>query len=290
MIQLNNLKPSKGSVKNNSRLGRGQGSGGGGTARRGHNGAKSRSGYSQKRGFEGGQMPLQRRVPKFGFNNINRIAYKAINLDTLQSLADNMGVTSVDLGVLYNCGLMQKSDVVKILGRGDLSASLEVKVNAFSKSAIEAIEKAGGSAVVDATFNPVDSADLKEKKKASTSKISAQQVEMKVVAKKEKVVEAKENKIAKETTKTKKSTGDDLRKVEGVGPKIAELLSNGGFDTFAKLSKASVEDLQAILDEAGARYSAHNPSTWSEQAALAASDKWDELKELQDKLNGGRPE
>jgi large subunit ribosomal protein L15 len=288
MIQLNNLKPSKGSVKNNSRLGRGQGSGGGGTARRGHNGAKSRSGYSQKRGFEGGQMPLQRRVPKFGFNNINRVEYKAINLDTLQSLSDNLGVTSVDLGVLYNCGLMQKSDVVKILGRGDLTAALEVKVNAFSKSAIQAIEKAGGTAVVGAAFNPEDSVDLKGKKKNSTLKVDSEPKAGKDIAVNKGKVE--EIKLPKETAKKKIIVGDDLKKVEGVGSKIAELLSEGGIDTFAKLAKASIEDLQAILDAAGARYSAHNPATWSEQAVLAASEKWEELKELQDKLNGGRPE
>ena len=289
MINLSNLKPAKGSVKSNSRVGRGQGSGGGGTAKRGSNGAKSRSGYSQKRGFEGGQMPLQRRVPKFGFKNINRVAYKAINLDTLQSLSD-MGVTSVDLGVLYNCGLMQKSDVVKILGRGELSASLEVRVNGFSKSAVLAIEKAGGSAVVDSTFNPEASVDLKGKKKKTViiPEIKVEKKKTSVEAKYLSTVE--EIDVPKASVKKKAATGDDLKKIEGVGPKIAELLSKGGFDTFAKLSKSAVEDLQAILNDAGSRYAAHNPSTWSDQAALAASGKWDELKDLQDRLNGGRPE
>ncbi len=150
MITLETLKPAKGSVRNNTRLGRGQGSGGGGTAKRGHKGAKSRSGYSQKRGFEGGQMPLQRRVPKFGFKNINRIEYKAINLDTLQALVEKTGATLIDLSVLYSNGLISKTDLVKVLGRGEIKAAVEVQVNAISKTAAEAIEKAGGKVTVDA--------------------------------------------------------------------------------------------------------------------------------------------
>jgi len=149
MITLETLKPAEGSVRNNTRLGRGQGSGGGGTAKRGHKGAKSRSGYSQKRGFEGGQMPLQRRVPKFGFKNINRVEYKAINLDTIQALVDKTGVKVIDISVLYNNGLIAKTDLVKILGRGEITAAVEIKINAFSKTAVEAIEKAGGKASVD---------------------------------------------------------------------------------------------------------------------------------------------
>ena len=152
-MNLSSLKPAKGSVKANDRVGRGHGSGGGGTAKRGHKGAKSRSGYSQKRGFEGGQMPLQRRVPKFGFKNINRVEYKAINLDTIQNLINSTGTKTITLGFLYNHGLIAKSDLVKILSRGELTSAVELRVNAFSASAIEAIEKAGGSTVVDATFN-----------------------------------------------------------------------------------------------------------------------------------------
>ncbi|NBA87483.1 50S ribosomal protein L15 [Emticicia sp. CRIBPO] len=148
-MTLETLKPAEGSVRNNTRLGRGQGSGGGGTAKRGHKGAKSRSGYSQKRGFEGGQMPLQRRVPKFGFKNINRVEYKAINLDTIQALVDKTGVNVIDISVLYNNGLIAKTDLVKILGRGEITAAVEIKINAFSKTAVEAIEKAGGKASVD---------------------------------------------------------------------------------------------------------------------------------------------
>jgi large subunit ribosomal protein L15 len=147
-MKLETLKPAQGSVKNNTRLGRGQGSGGGGTAKRGHKGAKSRSGYSQKRGFEGGQMPLQRRVPKFGFNNINRVAYKAINLDTIQALFEKTKESNVTVAFLKEHGLVAKSDLVKILGRGELNAAVNVTVHAFSQSAIEAITKAGGSATV----------------------------------------------------------------------------------------------------------------------------------------------
>ncbi len=292
MINLSNLKSAKGATKKNTRVGRGQGSGGGGTAKRGHKGAKSRSGYSQKRGFEGGQMPLQRRVPKFGFNNPNKVVFKAINLDTLQTLADS-GVSSIDLGVLYNLGFIQKSDSVKVLGRGELSSKLDVKVSAFSKSAIEAIEKAGGTAAVDTTFNPEASSDVK------SSLVKVAPAKKAVEEKKEEVTPKAETKVKEEAPKTEKKTvakktakaaGDDLKKIEGVGPKIAELLAEGGFDTFAKVAAASVDSLQAILTEAGSRYAAHNPTTWPEQAGLAAEGKWDELKELQDKLNGGRPE
>ena len=148
-MNLSNLKPAKGSVKSNSkRVGRGEGSGKGGTATRGHKGAKSRSGYSKKIGFEGGQMPLQRRVPKFGFNNRNRKEYQGINLDTLQTLVDNGKVKdTVDLSVLVENGLAGKNELVKILGRGELKAKLKVSVHKFTASAKEAIEAAGGEVV-----------------------------------------------------------------------------------------------------------------------------------------------
>lgn len=146
-MNLNSLKPATGSVKTKKRLGRGQGSGMGGTSTRGHKGAQSRSGYSQKSHFEGGQMPLQRRVPKFGFKNINRVEYKALNLDSIQALVDKTSVTVVDVETLYNNGLVAKTDLVKVLNRGELKAAVEVKVHAFSKTAAEAIEKAGGKAV-----------------------------------------------------------------------------------------------------------------------------------------------
>nr|WP_320118287.1 50S ribosomal protein L15 [uncultured Marinifilum sp.] len=146
-MDLSNLKPAAGSVKTNKRIGRGQGSGRGGTSTRGHKGAKSRSGYSKKVGFEGGQMPLQRRVPKFGFKNINRKEYKAINVDVLQALAEKNNITVIDIDVIVNAGLASKNNHVKILGNGTLTAKLEVKAHAFSKSAQSAIEAVEGSVV-----------------------------------------------------------------------------------------------------------------------------------------------
>lgn len=148
-MDLSSLKPAEGSVQNNSkRLGRGQGSGKGGTAARGHKGAKSRSGYSRKIGFEGGQMPLQRRVPKFGFTNINRKEFAGVNLDTLQELVDAGKVTdTVDLEVLIANRIVGKNDLVKILGRGELKAKLTISVHKFTATATAAVEAAGGSAV-----------------------------------------------------------------------------------------------------------------------------------------------
>ncbi|UII22986.1 50S ribosomal protein L15 [Fulvivirga ligni] len=145
-MKLNNLTPAKGSVKNKKRIGRGQGSGKGGTSTRGHKGAKSRSGYSSKLGFEGGQMPLQRRVPKFGFRNPNRVEYKAINLDTVQSLIESAKLERVNLEALIAHGLMGKNDKVKILGRGELKSKVDVEAHAFSSSAVKSIEAAGGKA------------------------------------------------------------------------------------------------------------------------------------------------
>jgi len=147
-MDLSNLKPAKGSTKSSKRIGRGQGSGKGGTATRGHKGAKSRSGYSQKIGFEGGQMPLHRRVPKWGFTNRNRIEYRGINIDVLQQLFDNKKITVVDPEVLYANGLVGKNDLVKILGRGEFTAKMEVKAHAFSDKAKEAIEALGGVASI----------------------------------------------------------------------------------------------------------------------------------------------
>lgn len=146
-MNLSNLTPAKGSTHHEKRIGRGTGSGHGGTSTRGHKGAKSRSGYSRKFGFEGGQMPLQRRLPKFGFKNINRKVYKAINLDVLNALATENSLTSIDLEVLRSNGLVGTNDLVKILGNGTLSVALEVKANAFSKSAEAAITAANGSIV-----------------------------------------------------------------------------------------------------------------------------------------------
>jgi large subunit ribosomal protein L15 len=145
-MDLSNLQPAKGSVKNKKRIGRGQGSGRGGTSTRGHKGAKSRSGYSRKIGFEGGQMPLQRRVPKFGFKNINRVEYKAVNISTLQELADKKKLSEITVETLREAGLISKNDLVKVLGNGELKAKLSVQAHAFSKSAIAAIEAQQGTA------------------------------------------------------------------------------------------------------------------------------------------------
>ncbi len=147
-MDLSNLKPAKGSTKSKKRIGRGEGSGYGGTSTRGHKGQKSRSGYSRKTGFEGGQMPLQRRVPKFGFTNINRKEYKGINVSTLQELAEARKVTEIDVELLIEAGLARKNSLVKILGNGELKTKLNVKAHAFSKSAVTAIEALEGTAEV----------------------------------------------------------------------------------------------------------------------------------------------
>ncbi len=146
-MDLSNLKPAPGSVKREKRIGRGEGSGHGGTSTRGHKGAKSRSGYSRKIGFEGGQMPLQRRVPKSGFKNLNRVEFKAINLSTLEALATKLGTDRIDFETLLTAGLVNKNALVKILGKGTLSRKLEVHAHAFSKSAQAAIEANQGTAV-----------------------------------------------------------------------------------------------------------------------------------------------
>jgi large subunit ribosomal protein L15 len=146
-MDLSNLKPAPGSVKREKRIGRGEGSGHGGTSTRGHKGAKSRSGYSRKIGFEGGQMPLQRRVPKSGFKNINRVEFKAINLSTLEALAAKLETERIDFQTLLTAGLVNKNALVKILGKGTLTKKLEVHAHAFSKSAQAAIEANQGTAV-----------------------------------------------------------------------------------------------------------------------------------------------
>lgn len=147
-MDLSNLKPAAGSVKTRKRVGRGPGSGLGGTSTRGHKGAKSRSGYSKKIGFEGGQMPLQRRLPKYGFKNINHVEYKAINLATLQKLADSNQIDSIDINALVEAGFASKKSLIKILGSGTLTSKLTVSAHAFSESAKAAIEAAGGSVVI----------------------------------------------------------------------------------------------------------------------------------------------
>ena len=144
-MELHNLKPAPGSNKKNQRVGRGPGAGSGGTAGRGHKGAKSRSGYKRKIGFEGGQMPLQRRVPKFGFTNINRVEYKAINLDVIQSLAEAQDLAKITVDDMRAAGLVPKKCLVKVLGNGSITKAIEVEADAFSKKAEESITAAGGS-------------------------------------------------------------------------------------------------------------------------------------------------
>lgn len=147
-MKLNTLKPAKGSLGKEKRIGRGEGSGHGGTSTRGMNGAKQRSGYSAKLGFQGGQMPIQRQLPKFGFTNPKKVVYKVINLSSLQSLSEKLGVDSISRDTFIQNGLVSKNDLVKILGNGELKAKLNVSANAFSKSAIEKIEALNGTATV----------------------------------------------------------------------------------------------------------------------------------------------
>ena len=146
-MNLSTLQPAEGAVKDRKRIGRGTGSGRGGTSTRGHKGAKSRSGYSKKAGFEGGQMPLQRRVPKFGFKNFNRVEFAGVNLDVIQSLVERDNATTIDFAYLKAHGLVSKNDKIKILGRGELKSSVEIHAHAFSKSAVASIESAGGKVV-----------------------------------------------------------------------------------------------------------------------------------------------
>jgi large subunit ribosomal protein L15 len=146
-MDLSNIKPATGATHSNKRLGRGEGSGRGGTSTKGHKGHQSRSGYKSRRGNEGGQMPIARRLPKFGFNNLSRKEFKAINLSTLQALSEKNGLTAIDVDTLVSFGLVSKNDMIKILGKGKLTAKLDVKAHAFSKSAQAAIESLNGTAV-----------------------------------------------------------------------------------------------------------------------------------------------
>ena len=147
-MKLENMKPAKGATHNSKRVGRGQGSGKGGTATRGTKGAQARAGYEHKVGFEGGQMPIQRRLPKFGFKNPTRVEFKAVNVATLQALSEKLGVKSFDVDALIAAGIASKGDLVKVLGNGEITAAIEVKANAFSASATKKIEAAGGKAIV----------------------------------------------------------------------------------------------------------------------------------------------
>jgi len=199
-MDLSNLKPAEGATKQRKRIGRGQGSGRGGTSTRGHKGAKSRSGYSRKIGFEGGQMPLQKRVPKFGFTNINRKEFKGVNLDTLQFLVDTKKVKEITKEILAENGLVAKKDLVKILGRGELKAKLNVTVDSFSASAKAAIEKAGGKAI--ALYVPKGDNVQEEK----VVKKAAPKASAKVEEVKEDVVDVEVKEEAKEEKTEKKAT------------------------------------------------------------------------------------
>jgi large subunit ribosomal protein L15 len=147
-MKLENLKPAKGATKASKRVGRGEGSGHGGTATRGMNGAKSRSGYSHKIGFEGGQMPIQRRLPKFGFKNPTRVEYKPVNLSVINALAVDADINEVTIDDLFTAGIISKNEIVKVLGKGEITKAVNVVANAFSKSAVEKIQAAGGTATV----------------------------------------------------------------------------------------------------------------------------------------------
>ncbi|MDP3436376.1 MAG: 50S ribosomal protein L15 [Bacteroidales bacterium] len=147
-MKLHNLTPSTGSLGREKRIGRGEGSGHGGTSTRGHKGAQSRSGYSRKKGFEGGQMPLQRRLPKFGFNNINRVEFKAVNLSTLQTLVEKTGVSTLTIDTLIEAGLVSRNHKVKVLGNGTLTVKLDISAHAFSKAAVAQIEAQQGTATI----------------------------------------------------------------------------------------------------------------------------------------------
>ena len=147
-MKLHTLKPSEGSIGREKRIGRGEGSGHGGTSTRGHKGAQSRSGYSRKLGFGGGQMPIQRRLPKFGFNNPNKVEYKAVNLASLQALSEKIGASVITVDTMIENGLISKKDLVKVLGHGELTAKLDVTANAFSKSAVAKIEAAQGTTTI----------------------------------------------------------------------------------------------------------------------------------------------
>ena len=147
-MKLENLKPAKGATHNSKRVGRGQGSGKGGTATRGTKGAQARAGYEHKVGFEGGQMPIQRRLPKFGFKNPTRVEYKAVNVATLQALSEKLSIKEFDVDTLIAAGIASKGDLVKVLGNGEITAALQVSANAFSASALQKIEAAGGKATV----------------------------------------------------------------------------------------------------------------------------------------------
>ncbi len=205
-MDLSNLKPAKGSIKKNTRLGRGQGSARGGTSGRGHKGQQSRSGYSKKIGFEGGQQPIQRRLPKFGFTNINRVEFKGINLDTLQLLAETKKLKRIGKEDLVNNGLASKRDLIKILGRGELTTKIDVSADAFSKSALAVLEKLGGK--IEILREPKVKKKKKRKKKHTPKPQSKTDSKEGVVAKDEEKTEDVEN----TNGKAENGNGEEVKK------------------------------------------------------------------------------
>jgi len=199
-MNLHNLKPAERATKSSKRIGRGQGSGKGGTSTKGHKGAQSRSGYSRKLGFEGGQMPIYRLLPKRGFKNINRVEYSAINLDTLQKLSEKLSVTEISIDTLMANGLAKRKDLVKILGKGELTAKLKVSAHAFSASAKEAIEKVGGKAIVIGGNVEEEVTVVKEVKKTKSEPVVAE------VAVEETPVVEETTSVAEETAMTEETT------------------------------------------------------------------------------------
>lgn len=244
-MDLSNLKPAKDSVKNRKRIGRGQGSGRGGTSTKGHKGQQSRSGYSRKAGFEGGQQPLQRRVPKFGFRNINRKEYRGINLDTLQWLVDNKKVKEVNIKTLISNGLVSKNDLVKILGRGELKTKLEVKAHAFSKSARIAVEEKGGKVVLLNKYN----IEIKEEvKKPHITKKAKEKPQLN-----EGETKAKETKKSESETKTKEVSDNESKSKEAV---------TGEEETLTKeKSQLSGDDVKGDQPKADSDKSQDKPKT-----------------------------
>ncbi len=267
-MKIHDLKPGQKKVAR-KRRGQGNATGNGTYGGRGMNGQNSRSGGGVRLGFEGGQTPLIQRMPKNpGFNNPNRVEAQIVNLDQLDEAYKDGETVSVET-LLAKKLITGKNGKVKILGNGSLSKKLTAGEDiALSASAIAAF---GGKAPAA--------------KKEAAPKSEVKAVADKPVAKEEKKAAPK---AAKKAPEKKAEGADDLTKIEGVGPKIAGLLADGGFPTFADVAKADVEALKSILSDAGSRYTMHDPTTWPQQSQLAADGKWDELKTLQDELDGGK--
>jgi len=284
-MNLSNLKPAKGSVKTNQRLGRGQGSTKGGTAGRGHKGQKSRSGYSQKFGFEGGQQPIQTRVPKFGFKNINRIEYKGINLDTIQTLAESKKLKKIDKEVLREHGLVSKHDLIKILGRGELKLKLEITANAFSKTAKEAIEAAGGKAdELPGRRGKKENKPKKKKGKPPKAAVKEEVVKEDVVEKK---VEGKADAKAEDTSEeVEGSVKDD---VSSDAPSDAPAKEEASLEAEVKDEVKEEKNSTESTDESP-KVEAVDESDMNEEAATEEGSKDEKEKTPVDKNDADKAE